>query len=333
MRSISAVVLLVQTLAVVASLEVCQDPGAAAIDAAIDSCVARATGIGNGAGLPRRGPSRKHSAVVARSVNVKQPAHGQDPISRLRHFFGHLAHQSEDEDIARRRKVILQLQSKLHRDRFDFEREAVTEQGMKTSIRSGHLPLQPISLQNADANEFVQRPGALPSTVTWAALSRFRPCAVKQETRDTQVASREAAMIAEDEQSQQVEEDSLEVPNSPQSSSVARLQEEHARPESSMEGIATDLRSPDPVARLLEEHARLESKIERIATELKSPDVSDATQFALKKKMAMCRADARRVERKISTQKAEQVLSVAHAGQSASWSQLEVRMGCCAIRS
>jgi hypothetical protein len=60
-------------------------------------------------------------------------------------------------------------------------------------------------------------------------------------------------------------------------------------------------------ASLQDDRTRLESKIEKISTELKSPNASEAKQFALKKKMAMCRADLIKLERRIDAEKAQQV--------------------------
>ena len=302
-RSLERLVLLfaLQSLCV-ASFEAGQDPGAAAIDAAVDSCIARATGV------QFKPPVSHFRRASARKT--RQAAQGQDPISRFRNFIGHFGTKSADIDVIdTRRKVILQLQSQLHRDRTHIpDSSAATgssgQQGgtavtQRPFISSGHSHAHLLSCQEDDDSVAPSpRYGALPSVVTWASQSRA--CDIQQTLDEEQ---------AHDEAHTEAETNPLETETN---------EDAHAE-----EGTDPQLHASDysihhsPVssasASLQDDRTRLESKIEKIATELKSPDVSEAKQFALKKKMAMCRADLIKLERRIDVEKAQQVCTQAFA--------------------
>ena len=62
-----------------------------------------------------------------------------------------------------------------------------------------------------------------------------------------------------------------------------------------------------PLQELAEDEARLEREIEGIMHQMRAPDVSAAKQFALKKTLAVCRAQLLKLNRKSEAARAEAV--------------------------
>ena len=66
-------------------------------------------------------------------------------------------------------------------------------------------------------------------------------------------------------------------------------------------------RGQAPLQELAEDEARLEREIEGIMHQMQAPDVSAAKQFALKKTLAVCRAQLLKLNRKSEAARAEMV--------------------------